>query len=137
MNNKVRFKFRKEERLTGKKSIDILFKKGIHINKHPLHAIYNVINDQQKYPIRVLFGVSKKKFKRAVKRNLVRRRLREAYRLNKHLIYNSLNILGKKIHLGILYEGSEIVDYKVIESKMKEIFNELILQVEDKNFEGI
>jgi len=126
MNGCSGYKFKKEERLTGKKSIDLLFKIGIHINKFPIRVIFNIVyDDLQKYPAKVLFGISKKKFKRAVKRNLIKRRMREAYRLNKNLLYTILNDKKKKIHIAFIYEGTDITDFKTIEQLIKEIFIEI------------
>jgi len=131
MEDIQRFRFKKEERLTGKKNIERLFKKGIHIYKNCIHAVFLVVEDPQKFPVRVLFAVSRKKFKRAIKRNLIKRRLRESYRLNKYIIYDQLNLIEKKINLALIYEENEIIDYKTIEKTVREVFNEIILNLRE------
>ena len=66
----------------------------------------------------VLFSVSKKKLKKSVDRNLIKRRMRESYRLNKQIL-GEING-GKKI-IGLIYVSSEIVTFQVIENKIKKI----------------
>ena len=71
-------------------------------------------------PVQVLISVSKKKFKRAVDRNLIKRRIREIYRLHKSEdLYPFLNEHSVKLLLAINYIGKEIADYNFMEKKFK------------------
>jgi ribonuclease P protein component len=63
---------------------------------------------------RVLFSVSKRHFKKATDRNLLKRRIRESYRLNK----NRLSTSGNSLHLGFIYSAKEIRDFHFIEEKL-------------------
>jgi ribonuclease P protein component len=100
----------KEERLCSAKDIETLYKSGTSFLNHPV-VVYYLPQPELKFT-RVLVSVSKKKFKRAVDRNLLKRRLREAYRLNK-------SILEKKGFLGLVYIGQEALPFGSIEKSVK------------------
>lgn len=71
------------------------------------------------YPVQAAFSVSKKNFKRAVMRNLLKRRMREAYRLNKGIVYQ---VVGRDRQLAVMfiYAGREEKEYELIEKSMKQ-----------------
>jgi len=118
--------FKKEERLCNKKLIDELFHNGSSFLCYPFKASWLVIDEPRQIPAQILFSVSKKRFKRAVDRNLVKRRMREAYRLNKQQqLYNLLNSAGKKIALSVGYIGKEIAPYELMEKKMLKLLTQL------------
>src|SRR6185312_5168861 len=108
--------FKKEERLCNKRLIDSLFHNGSSFLCYPLKVSWLTAEDIQPFPAQVLFSVPKKRFKRAVDRNLIKRRVREAYRLHKQqYLYDTLNGAGKKIVLSIGYVAKEIVPYDFTE----------------------
>jgi len=81
------FGFPKSERLNSKKSIETIFLSGKSAFYFPLKAIFTLEDlTGEQAPSQALFVVPKKRFKRAVDRNKLRRRIRESYRLNKHLV---------------------------------------------------
>ena len=75
------------------------------------------------FPAQVAFSVSKKDFKLAVTRNLIKRRAREAYRKNKHLLYEFLIESNKKIVFTMIFREKAVADYNVIETSIKEMIN--------------
>lgn len=110
------FSFKKEERLCSKKEIDKLFSAGNAFLVYPIKVVFTETEFPEKFPAKVAFTVSKKLFKKAVRRNLIKRRMREAYRLNKHLLVSD-NFISKK-SIFFIYIGKEIHDFKTIEKAM-------------------
>jgi len=120
------YTFKKEERLCNKKLIDTLFHNGSSFLCYPFKASWLFVDEPQQFPVQILFSVSKKRFKRAVDRNLIKRRMREAYRLNKQqYLYDLLNSNGKKIVLSLGYIGKEIVASDFTEKKMLKLLSQL------------
>src|ERR1700761_6552929 len=92
------YTFTKEERLCNKKLIDTLFHNGSSFLCYPFKVSWLEADFAGTFPVQIVFAVPKRRFKRAVDRNLIKRHMREAYRLNKQqYLYGPLNIHGKKI----------------------------------------
>jgi len=107
--------FHKTERLYGKSAIDALFKKGTIIAKAPLKMVLLGVNEQMTgHSARAMFVVPKKNLKKAVHRNLIKRKMREAYRLQKNDWYNQLIATGANCHCAFLYTSREIPDFDTI-----------------------
>lgn len=117
------FTFKKEERLCSKKQFDKLFAEGTSFLAYPVKVIFVETENSGRYSAQAAFAVSKKLFKRAVKRNLLKRRMREAYRLNKPNFY--LRCGNKKLAVIFIYVGKEILSYQRIESAMKKALNRI------------
>ncbi|MDU1892233.1 MAG: ribonuclease P protein component [Dysgonomonas sp.] len=113
--------FPKEEKLCSTKSIDMLFARaGNSFIAYPLRVVYLLFDEpeiEKQHPS-VMISVSKKKFKRAVKRNRVKRLIREAYRLNKNLFHQTLQIRGKRMDIAFLYLKNELPTFAEIEKAM-------------------
>jgi len=109
------FSFKKAERLTSSKSISLLFQEGRSISSYPLRILFNN-QGQGQHPVSVAISVPKRLYKRAVDRNLLKRRIREAYRLNKTNSYFRLGEMNMRINLVIQYQHKEILDFETIEN---------------------
>jgi ribonuclease P protein component len=122
------FTFGKEERLCSQKLIQKLFgKSGVHqFLCYPLKVSWFFEDFRDPFPLaQVVFPVSKRNFNRAHDRNVVRRLMRESYRLQKHTFYTSLE--GKNIQciLAISYIAKEKLDYDKIFKATAKIFNKI------------
>lgn len=125
--NTVRETFSKEERLCSVKTIEALFSgEGNVFYTSLFKVVWNVSDGLQKFPARTAFSVSKRGFRLAVTRNLIKRRMREAYRKNKHLLYEHLLSKNIKISLFIILRSDKVPDYKTTEKSVKEVINMLI-----------
>lgn len=125
MNKNVDIKkatFKKEERLCSKKIIDKLFNEGSSFLSYPLKVVYLEANFPTEFPVQAAFSVSKKKFKQAVQRNLIKRRMRESYRTNKYFLYKNCN---EQFAVFFIYVGKQIEDYQRIEAGMRKALVQL------------
>jgi ribonuclease P protein component len=114
----IKYSFSKEERLHNKKMIQELFDKGSSFFLYPFKVFYLPDKQWDSDKNKVLVSVSKKFFKKAVERNLIKRRIREAYRLNKHII-SSTGHDSKPLLVGVIFVGKQILSFNEIETKLK------------------
>jgi ribonuclease P protein component len=111
--------FKKEERLCSKKLLEKLFHNGSSFLVYPFRIV-SIPETLADSPAKVVIAVSKRKFKRAVDRNLIKRRIREVYRLNKNeLLYSFLKERDLNLLISIHYIGKEIPEYEFIVKKLK------------------
>ncbi len=120
-------KYPKSERLKSKNTIDLLFSKGKSVSKYPLRLVYVALENEAKTDIQVGVSVSKKYFKKAVDRNYYKRVLRETYRLNKHIILESIN---DSYALMFFYQSADRLSYDEIHEKTIQLFGKFKTQVE-------
>jgi len=97
------YTFRKTERLSLKKDIDTLFNEGASFNLTPFKVFYMVQIRGEDVPVKVLIGIPKKKIRLAVNRNRLRRQIKEAYRLHKHLLIDRMKSHTGSLHIGFVY----------------------------------
>ncbi|MDX9891280.1 MAG: ribonuclease P protein component [Bacteroidales bacterium] len=116
-NKKIKLTFSKSERICSNKIIKDLFAHNNSIFSYPFKCYFKIeSSDNQKNEVKIVVSVSKKIFKRAVDRNLIKRRSKEAYRLHKQNLLNAINgSENKKISILFVYIGKEILDYLPIE----------------------
>lgn len=123
-------RFRREERLKSKNAIKLLYETGKSIHVGCIRATWLQHEVNKDYPVQLMISVSKKTFKRAVDRNKIKRRIREAYRKNKQGFYNFLKTKNKQLILTINFQSKEDLSYKEIESKIILTLQRLEIEIE-------
>lgn len=110
---------RKSERLDKKKVIEKMFAGGSRsFSVFPLRVVYLPVEELEA-PASILVSVSKRRFKRAVKRNRVKRQIREAYRLNKRGLSEALTANGCRLAIAFIYLSDRLVETSLIEERVK------------------
>ena len=119
--------FRKRERIVSRKLIEQLFIKD---NSHsttafPIRTVY-MENDSEegKEPVQVLISVSKRHFKRAVKRNRVKRQIREAYRRNKQVLTDKMQE-GKSMSIAFIWLADRLYESQQVERCVRQLLEKI------------
>jgi len=119
----MNYKLPKSERLHAEKEIKELFNEGSSFFLFPFKVLFFVKKQGELGTPKVLFSVSKKKIRKAVDRNFIKRRMKESYRLNKQV----LSALGNKgVVLGLIYVGPIGMGFPEIQAKIIQILNRLV-----------
>lgn len=139
MAEKRHNKFVKAERLRHKSLVDGLFDEGKSLYEFPLRATYRIIGDEElagmyrgEKPegiakVQMMVTVPKKKRRHAVDRVLLRRRIKEAYRLQKNELIDRVDSLEGvgTLSVAFVYMHGENVDYALIERKMGKLLRKI------------
>jgi ribonuclease P protein component len=123
--NTTRETFNKSERLCSIKIISGLFENGNIFHSSLFKVVWSISPVLCPYPAQVLFSVSKRGFRLAVTRNLLKRRMREAYRKNKKILYDHLVSENIQLTFVVILKGTNVTDYKTIEKSMVSMINKL------------
>lgn len=130
VNNNLNLTFAKEERLCSQKAFENLLKSGSSVFLFPFKITWVKTEYPLPFQAQIAFSVPKKRFKRANKRNLIKRRLREAYRLNKHPLYDFLKTRDIRIQLLVVYVAPEVMTYHDIETKFKNALDSIMAAIQ-------
>jgi len=119
--------FGKSEKLKSRKAISRLFREGKSFSVYPLRMIFFMDESVPPSPMpKFTCSVSKRYFKTAVSRNLLKRRMREAYRLHKSDLHDPER--KGQLEMMVLFIGKEMVEYAIVEKAMKKALARLIKQ---------
>ena len=116
--------FSKEERICGEKSVSHLLAKG-HYGAGGSFRFCCTGND--KGFSRIMISVPKKMFKRAVRRNLMKRRIREAYRHQKDLVKDT------PVDILLIYNSKELIPYSDVFTQVGNILRRVSAKYTSKN----
>jgi len=124
------FSFKKGERISSRRTISTLFTEGKAIPVHPFRILYQYrYSNVAKHPAAIAISVPKRLFGKAVDRNLLKRRTREAYRRSKPFFYTSLRKLGLHVNLVILYQHHQVLDYHSMHDALRQGLELLVQEI--------
>lgn len=128
-------RFQHGERLKSRKEIERLFKAGSHACMgYPLRLVWRPMERRRsEFPVQMTVSVSKKRFKRAVDRNRVKRLVREAYRLNKSALFEELAAEEQQLAWMIIFVGKELPEYQQVEKAMKKLLRKFLRQYQEQS----
>lgn len=116
------YRLRKEERLNSRILIEKLFTGGSKsLPVFPLRIVYMFVEGEHLPSVSLLISVPKKRFKRAVKRNRIKRQIREAYRKNRQILTERLNESQKKMAIAFIWLDNELHSTQEVEAKVRKL----------------
>lgn len=123
------FSYNKFEKLKSRKQIELLFAKGKSISAFPVKVFYLPVDHTPVHPVQVGVGVSARNFKKAVDRNTIKRRMREAYRLHKLPLHEHLVAQQKSVAVFILWIDKQMPTTLALQDLMPTVIEKLIKQL--------
>jgi ribonuclease P protein component len=123
------FSYNKFEKLKSRKQIELLFAKGKSISAFPVKVFYLPVDHTPMHPVQVGVGVSARNFKKAVDRNTIKRRMREAYRLHKLPLHEHLVAQQKSVAVFILWIDKQMPASAVLQDLMPAVIEKIIKQL--------
>jgi len=126
----------KRERLSSRKQIEMLFGSGSQsMAAYPLRVVYiNKDRAQGETPVQILVSVPKRHFKHAVDRNRVKRQVREAYRLNKQVVYDALEPT-QQLHMAFVWLAGDHHPFKEVERRVVNLMRRVAEKVKSEEEE--
>lgn len=120
---------RKPERLNKKKIIEKMFAGGSRsFSIFPLRVVWLPVEELD-VQASILISVSKRRFKRAVKRNRIKRQIREAYRLNKQMLLAPLTEKNRRLAIAFIYLADELMNSALVEEKIKAALTRIVEKI--------
>lgn len=114
----------KEERICSKKLIEVLFagNGSRSMTSYPIRAVFlEQKSAEGEPPVQLLVSVPKRCFKRAVKRNRVKRQIREAFRRNKHVLADAVTGSDRSVAVALIWMSADLSATHLVETKVKDL----------------
>lgn len=118
------YKLRKDEKLCSRTAVEQLFGEGKSLMAFPLRAAYR-LRPRGEHPVQFLISIPKKRIRKAVGRVTLRRRVREAYRLNRRELLAPLEQAGWGVDIAFVYLDNNPAPYSVINEKMMSLLSRI------------
>mgnify|MGYP006109434397 FL=1 len=119
------FEFPKKQKLCNETAIKNMFSNGKSFAVDPIRLVWKEEFNSDEVALKSIIVVPKKKLNLAADRNVMRRRMKEAYRLQKTAIESFLKSENIQLSIALIYQVEEILPYKTIEEKIKLILSRL------------
>ena len=119
------FEFPKKQKLCNETAIKNMFSNGKSFAIDPIRLVWKEELNPDEVALKSIIVVPKKKLNLAADRNVMRRRMKEAYRLQKTAIESFLKSENIQLSIALIYQVEEILPYKTIEEKIKLILSRL------------
>lgn len=115
----ARYTLNKDQRLKSRKQIEAIFATGQSFSVFPLRVIFKKTEPGEEHPLKFGVSVPSRHFKKAVDRNLMKRRIREAWRLQRQPLD------GLAMHVFVIFTAKELADYALVAEKMQLVIRKL------------
>ena len=123
------FEFPKKQKLCGETVIKEMFSSGKSFTTLSVRLVWKEDNNKDEVTVKSIIVVPKKKIRRAANRNIISRRMKEAYRLNKLELEKILKDKKLQLSIAIIYQKEIILSYRTIEEEIKLILERLIIEI--------
>jgi len=127
----MNYKLGKNYKLCSKIAIQELFDAGTSVKCYPFVAIIKEVEFDTEIPFKIVFSAPKRTFKKAVQRNAIKRKSKEAFRLNKNILETYLKQNNKQIALFLVYSTLEEFDHVILQKKIKKLFDKIIKKLDE------
>lgn len=126
----IKATFKKNERLKSRSTILSLFTLNKNIRLYPFKLVWLIEPADKTFTPKIGVSVGKRSFKRAVDRNFIKRRMREVFRLNKHLLYEGLQEQNIQLACMFIYTGKDIMSYDAMNKRMEQLLIKSNVQIQ-------